>query len=657
MLRLTFILLAIVSQSLLAQPLDVRIHSIDAQALPQIRMQVAVTKGGRALPQPGKAAFSLLENGLAMTLDVDCPDSAVMNNVALVLDNSGSLSGAAFDSLKAGAHAAVDSLGNTDATAIYHFSNGGERVLDFTTDKTALHTAVSALAMGANTPIYQTTDLALGELAARTGKKYCIVFTDGVDNASSVQWQELIPKAQAAGIRLYIIGFGNTELSDDILSALARETGGRYWRIFSPALIAGILRSIAGEIVSPYCTISYEATGCADSLRFLQLSASLGTETAVDDTVFAGPFRADTLRARIVAPRRILPGGREIVYIALEPGLHIGLELSFRFLIRYDPALLNVTPVMPVTVGTITQNTGARLRQLRPGVLEFSAERVSPGMAAGNLIGVVLRHIAADSSRPVPLMLDSLTLIAGCPTTIILFSDTMDVCQCVETLAYAFDTVAVASSGSIADIPLRIPLPVTDIPILLRARLRWDAAHLRILSVADGDGDSWDILADETAGTAMLSLYTRSRKPALLPRLQFAVKGDRSPVRTHVRVDSMTMYADCCADAGADSALLWIDGICNPLLRLKDAALISAAWPNPSRDILYVRLQLQSATAGDALLELYDASGTLVRNLRIAGTEADVQYMLSLTGLPPGRYTLRLASNGMLSLRPVIVVR
>ncbi|MBE0645710.1 MAG: VWA domain-containing protein [Bacteroidetes bacterium] len=655
MLRLTFILLAVISQSLLAQPLDVRIHSIDAQALPQIRMQVAVTKGGRALPQPGKAAFSLLENGLAMTLDVDCPDSAVTNNVALVLDNSGSLSGAAFDSLKAGAHAAVDSLGNTDATAIYHFSNGGERVLDFTTDKAALHAAVSALAIGANTPIYQTTDLALGELAARAGKKYCIVFTDGVDNASSVQWQDLIPKAQAAGIRIYIIGFGNTELSDDILSTIAGETGGRYWRIFSPALIAGILRSIAGEIVSPYCTISYEAAGCADSLRFMQLSASLGTETAVDDTVFAGPFRADTIRARIVAPRRILPGGGEIVYIALEPGLHTGLELSFRFLIRYDPALLNVTPVMPVTVGTITQNTGARLRQLRPGVLEFTAERVSPGMAAGNLIGVVLRHVAADSSRPVPLMLDSLTLIAGCPTTVILFSDTMDVCQCVETLPYAFDTLATVASGSTADIPLRISLPVTDIPVLLRARLRWDAGHLRILSVADGDGEGWEILADEAAGTAMLSLYTRSGKSELLPRLQFAVKGERSPVHAYVRVDSMTMYADCCADAGADSALLWIDGICDPLLRLRNAPAIISAWPNPARDMLHVRVRIPGIDHRPAILELYDAAGERVHSENI--TLADAESTLPVENLTPGHYTLRLESGGVTVLRPVIVLR
>jgi hypothetical protein len=56
-----------------------------------IRLKVEVTKAGRALPQPGRASFALMENGLGVPIDVDCPDSAILNNVALVLDNSGSM--------------------------------------------------------------------------------------------------------------------------------------------------------------------------------------------------------------------------------------------------------------------------------------------------------------------------------------------------------------------------------------------------------------------------------------------------------------------------------------------------------------------------------------------------------------------------------------
>ncbi|MDX9760159.1 MAG: VWA domain-containing protein [Bacteroidota bacterium] len=653
-LRALFVVVVmLLATTAIAQPLEVRVRTVDARALPQIRLQVEVGRGGVALAQPGKAVFTLRENGLEMLLDVDCPDAAVANNIALVLDNSGSLSGAAFDSLKAGAHAVVDSLRDIDATAIYHFSNGGERVLDFTSDRAALHAAVSGLALGANTPIYQTTDLALRELAVRPGRKYCILFTDGTDNASSIPWEDLIPHAKAADIRIFIIGFGNTELSDDILATLARETGGRYWRLFSPALIAGVLRSVAAEIVSPWCTIAYEAAGCTDSLRFLQLDATLGAETASDDTVFVSPFRADTLRARVVAPPRLLPGERAIVYVALEPGLHTGLELTFRFLLRYDPALLSVSPLIPVTLGTMSENTGARLRQPRPGVLEFSVERATPGLASGNLIGVVLRQVAADSSRPVRLELDSLELLAGCPTTVLLESDTVDVCQCLESFAFTIDSVEAIAVRGIAEYPLRIPAPVAS-PALLRASLRWDPLRLQLLGVVDDGGESWEIHADEDAGTTVFALYTNAGGTELRPRLRFAAVADREPRRALLRVDSMTLYAACCADAGPVSASPWIDGICQPLLRLRDAPVITAAWPQPARDLLQLSLWLPS---GQARLELYDASGTLLREQDVASLSLETTVPLAVDGLPAGRYILRLRHGSRISIRPVVIVR
>ncbi|MBR9977268.1 MAG: VWA domain-containing protein [Bacteroidetes bacterium] len=83
-----------------------------------------------------------------------------------MLDNSGSISGVDFDSLKAGALSVVRMLGIGDEAAIYHFSNGGERVIDFTGDVPSLETAIGNLALGANTPIYHTMTLALQDLAA-----------------------------------------------------------------------------------------------------------------------------------------------------------------------------------------------------------------------------------------------------------------------------------------------------------------------------------------------------------------------------------------------------------------------------------------------------------------------------------------------------------
>lgn len=653
----TLLLLVQLAVAATAQPLELRMHAIDAVALPRIKLKVSLSRDGVMLAQPGRATFALLDNGRPMTLDIDCPDSAVINNVALVLDNSGSLSGLAFDSLKAGAHAVVDSLRDNDATAVYDFRNDGRRVQDFTTDKSVLHNAVSGLTLGAGTPLYSTTDMALDDLAARTGKKYCIVFTDGVDNSSPIPWSVLPAKARAAGVRVFIIGFSNTELSDDILSTIARETGGRYWRLFSPALIAGVLRDIAGDIVSPWCTISYDADGCTDSLRVLNLTASLDAQVAAADTAFFSPFRADTLRARVLAPARMLPGDRAIIYVQLEPGLHTNLELSFSFLLRYDAALLEPSSLSPVTLGTITQNTVVRVRELRPGVLRFSADFVRPGMAQGNLVGIQLRHVAADSSRPVSLTLDSLVLLAGCPTTVLLTSDTVDLCQCEAALSYTMELAAPVAAGETAFVPLRIPLPAASAPALLRARLRYDAEMLRFDGIDATDGRDWDAEIDRASGLAWITMYTPSGMGELRALLRFTGEAERVPRRAFVHIDHMMMYDSCCRDAKADSADFFVDGQCSFLLRRVSSTGIVAAWPNPASERLHVLCSQDSVDFTNACLELYDCHGRVVRRQQLDGGTPRLQSTIDINTLPPGHYTLVFRDARTLSARSIKLLR
>lgn len=655
-LRHILILSALLPHIVLSQPLELRIISIDAATLPHIRMQAALMRGGVDLPQPGKATYSLTENGIDIPLDVDCPDNLVTNNVALVLDNSGSLGGTAFDSLKAGALAVIDMLSDIDATAIYHFSNGGERVLDFTTDKMVLRTAVEDMRRGGGTPLYRTIDMALRDLATRTGRKYCIVFTDGVDNQSIITWEELLPLAAAAGIRIYTIGYGNTELSEDILHSLAHETGGRYWRIFSSGQIAEVLRSIAVEITSPWCTISYDAEQCTDSLRFLQLRAELDGDMASDDTVFVSPFRPDTLHARVTAPARILPGERALVYIAMEPGLHTGLQLTFSFLLRYDADLLDIGSSIPITVGTITQNTNARLRQEAPGVLRFTAERVTPAKADGDLIGVVLRHIPAGFSRPVPITLEDFTLTAGCDNTVILHFDTLEVCQCEDVLSYTIETVAGALPGEEIDIPLRIPRPSEDLPVLLSARLTYDPLRLRLIGILDEEGEEWTIGNPDAHGEVRLWLHTTGRGADLQPRLRFVGLGDRTPKQTDVRVTGMTMYAQCCLDAAPESIPFWIDGICEFLLRPKDN-VITELFPNPASQQLTIMLRLPEGGTTAGRLELYSAGGDRVYHQHIETGRSDWMTQVNVSGLPAGKYTVRYMTEEQMSVRTVTIVR
>ncbi|MBL0175582.1 MAG: VWA domain-containing protein [Ignavibacteria bacterium] len=647
-------LVCVATPLLHTQPLRLTIQSIDARALPQIRLKVSVTRNGGAPAKPGSIVFSLSDNGRMMQLAADCPDSAVSNSVALVLDNSGTMSGLAFDSVKMGSIAVVDSLRANDAAAVYDFANGGRRVIDFTTDKQALRDTINALRVGANTPLYRTTDLALDDLAKRPGRKYCIVFTDGIDNASPVTWQQVAAKATAAGVRIYSIGFGNTQLSDDALDAFARQTGGVYYRVFSPVQIAAVLRGIVSEIVSPYCTLIYDANSCTDSLHFLHVEAVLDGEHASADTVFAGPFRRDTLVARVVAPARIAPGQNAVTYIALSGPVHTGLQLSFHFLLRYDPALLGLTSMNAITVGTVTQNGAVFVRKLREGVLDFRADFVQPGMAGGNLVGVAFKGLAAGVSRPVVLSIDSLTFSAGCPNSIITIPDTIDVCQCVKTAEFTPADSVIAGAGQYVDVHFDGWRGGKD-SVMLRFNARWDTSALRWLGYdymhawMDGDPSSGSIrLVYPYWGPPFIDIFRNDM-------VQFTALPRPSATRTVILFREVTMYEDCCYDAPDDSTVVYIDGYCEKLVGRK-APAITQAWPNPARDELRVRLALDPE-AQASRLELVAADGWTACTIPLSGNASEDYITIPVSNMPSGQYLLRLSSGGREDVRRVVVVR
>jgi hypothetical protein len=564
------------------------------------------------------------------------------------------MTGLAFDSVKMGSIAVVDSLRANDAAAVYDFTSGGRRVVDFTTDKQALRDTIGKLVVNASTPLYRTTDLALDDLAKRAGSKYCIVFTDGIDNASPVSWQQVAAKAKALGVRIYSIGFGNTQLSDDALDAFARGTGGVYYRVFSPVQIATVLRGIVSEIISPYCTLLYNATSCTDSLHFLHLDAALNGEHAFADTVFAGPFRRDTIVARVVAPSRIGPGQNAITYIALSAPLHTGLQLSFRFLLRYDPALLGLTSLNAITVGTVTQNGAVFVRKLREGVLDFRADFVQPGMPAGNLVGIAFKGLAASVSRPVVLSIDSLSFAAGCPNSIVTIPDTIDVCQCVKTAEFAAADSVIAGAGQRVDVHFDGWRGGRD-SVMLRFNARWNASLLRWLGYdyphtwMDGDPSHGSMrMVYQFWGPLPLDVFPHDR-------LAFMTLPLKSAMRTVVSFTNVTMYMDCCSDAPDDSSSVLVDGFCEKLIA-RNAPGIVQAWPNPARDELHVRMLLP-ASASASRLELIATDGWTACSMELDGDSPEKYITIPVTGLPAGIYLVRLLSGGRVNVRGVVVVR
>ncbi|WP_049622464.1 VWA domain-containing protein [Frateuria defendens] len=129
--------------------------------------------------------------------------------------------------------------------------------------------AVSAQLKGAAVGL-AGTETAIGDAIAVSVKRLAglpeparvlVLLTDGVNNAGSITPRDAAAAAKAAGVRLYTIGIGATrmrvpdffgsrvvnpsaELDEDMLTEIAQQTGGRFFRATDTEELAAAYRTI-----------------------------------------------------------------------------------------------------------------------------------------------------------------------------------------------------------------------------------------------------------------------------------------------------------------------------------------------------------------------------------------------------------------------------
>ena len=145
---------------------------------------IASDSGGRYVVDLKKGDFRLLEDGVPQQIDffaaVDQPFT-----VALLLDSSGSTMDQ-LNQIKAAALAFVNNLRPQDRVMIMNFDDSVHVQCDFTSDRGALKRAIENIQPGEFTQVYEAIYTAVWErLRKLEGRRAVIVFTDGIDTASS----------------------------------------------------------------------------------------------------------------------------------------------------------------------------------------------------------------------------------------------------------------------------------------------------------------------------------------------------------------------------------------------------------------------------------------------------------------------------------------
>jgi len=204
--------------------------------------------------------------------------------VATTMDYSGSMETGGWNStaskyqqildMENGVKTFVNALAANDICEIIKFDSYVEVFQTFTNSKQALINAVDSVGwFGGSTALYQSIYTGVQDVAAQSASSYAravIAFTDGGENASSVDFETMIRTANANAIPVYTIGlFDSTYHStppgyysdERTLVQIADSTGGFYFYAPNASELVQIYNSISGQLTNAYTiTITWPTT-------------------------------------------------------------------------------------------------------------------------------------------------------------------------------------------------------------------------------------------------------------------------------------------------------------------------------------------------------------------------------------------------------------
>jgi VWFA-related protein len=210
-----------------------------------VAVDVSVTRGGDPVGGLKPENFTVFDNGVKQALD-----KVVMETVPLecylVLDMSGSVQGPELADLKRAATAFVAGLTGQDKVALITFNAEARLVQPLTSNFPAFLDALNAVQAGGNTALYDAAYRAITTRRPRPDNRaVVVVFTDGYDNASSVQSKVVVQAAEHSDVIAYGVSVGDAgggsiggmgfrplaaQFQIGFLRSLAEATGGRLFR-------------------------------------------------------------------------------------------------------------------------------------------------------------------------------------------------------------------------------------------------------------------------------------------------------------------------------------------------------------------------------------------------------------------------------------------
>ncbi len=170
-------------------------------------------------------------------------------NLSLVIDRSGSMDGEPLEQAKRACALVVDMLKPTDVLSVITFEDGADVVMPARrmTNKALVKDYISRIHAGNTTNLYEGLVTACQQVASvktETSLNRVLLLTDGEPTAGTKDFPSIIGQVgeqKARGITVSTLGYG-PDFSDELLSGIARRSGGNYYYASRPQQLPGLFQ-------------------------------------------------------------------------------------------------------------------------------------------------------------------------------------------------------------------------------------------------------------------------------------------------------------------------------------------------------------------------------------------------------------------------------
>lgn len=338
--------------------------SPDAVTSPGEVPEVRVTENGEELP--GVTVSSLRQTRRPI-------------DVVLLIDTSGSMKGRPLDNAREAASRFVASMGTADRIAVVRFASEPVVVQPFTSDRSALDSAISGLAAGGETALYDGLVRAAALVAeSPAAERYIVALSDGGDTMSLNPPDNAATALTDARSPVYAVALESPEYDPATLETIARVSGGRMTAASDPSALTDIYASIAQEMQLRY---RVEFTGTRPNTSDLEYGLSAGTGDAAATAMVT--VRNPLFSAPREAGETLEPAEPSV------PALVLSLLFAFAGVALFTLAVL-----------VIFQKDKAALSQLRYYDQLHETGAVAPSQGAGDTIrGTLLSALGGIAER------------------------------------------------------------------------------------------------------------------------------------------------------------------------------------------------------------------------------------------------------------------